>query len=30
MNYAFKFIINNWGIDPEEDYPYNGVDGICV
>ncbi|CAF1820397.1 unnamed protein product [Brassica napus] len=29
MDYAFKFIINNGGVDTEEDYPYKGVDGRC-
>ncbi|WVZ03925.1 hypothetical protein V8G54_024731 [Vigna mungo] len=24
-----QFIINNGGIDSEEDYPYRGVDGTC-
>ncbi|KAI7742800.1 hypothetical protein M8C21_028425 [Ambrosia artemisiifolia] len=29
MDYAFEFIINNSGIDTEEDYPYTGKDGKC-
>ncbi|KAK9026594.1 hypothetical protein V6N11_039429 [Hibiscus sabdariffa] len=29
MDYAFEFIINNGGIDTEEDYPYTGSDGKC-
>lgn len=29
MDYAFEFIINNGGIDTEEDYPYKGTDGRC-
>lgn len=29
MDYAFEFIINNGGIDTEEDYLYAGRDGRC-
>uniref|UniRef100_A0A0D9WAD6 Oryzain alpha chain n=1 Tax=Leersia perrieri TaxID=77586 RepID=A0A0D9WAD6_9ORYZ len=29
MDYAFDFIINNGGIDTEDDYPYKGSDGRC-
>lgn len=29
MDYAFQFIINNGGIDTEEDYPYKGYGGKC-
>ncbi|KAH6781071.1 Granulin repeat cysteine protease family protein [Perilla frutescens var. hirtella] len=29
MDYAFQFIINNGGIDTEEDYPYKGKDAKC-
>ncbi|GAB2269614.1 hypothetical protein Dimus_004539 [Dionaea muscipula] len=29
MDYAFEFIINNGGIDTEDDYPYKGYDARC-
>ncbi|KAG6710598.1 hypothetical protein I3842_05G009400 [Carya illinoinensis] len=29
MDYAFQFIINNGGIDTEEDYQYRARDGAC-
>ncbi|GLU04224.1 hypothetical protein SLE2022_213830 [Rubroshorea leprosula] len=29
MDYGFEFIINNGGIDTEEDYPYVAADGRC-
>ncbi|XVF17629.1 hypothetical protein REPUB_Repub10bG0139700 [Reevesia pubescens] len=29
MDYAFQFIMDNGGIDTEEDYPYLGIDNQC-
>ncbi|KAL3621136.1 putative cysteine protease rd21b [Castilleja foliolosa] len=29
MDYGFRFIINNGGLDTESDYPYNAHDGTC-
>lgn len=29
MDYAFQFIINNGGIDSEDNYPYTGRNGQC-
>lgn len=29
MDYAFDFVVNNGGIDTEEDYPYTAQDGQC-
>lgn len=29
MDYAYKFVISNHGIDTEDDYPYRGRSGSC-
>ncbi|KAK6924019.1 Peptidase C1A, papain C-terminal [Dillenia turbinata] len=29
MDYAFQFILENGGLDTEEDYPYQAVSGTC-
>lgn len=29
MDYAFQFIIQNGGMDTEQDYPYLGHDSAC-
>lgn len=29
MDDAFEFVIENNGVDTEEDYPYKGSDGSC-
>ena len=29
MDYAFAYIIQNQGLDTEENYPYLNMDGIC-
>jgi KDEL-tailed cysteine endopeptidase len=29
MDFAFQFIIDNGGIDEEQDYPYRAEDGVC-
>ncbi|KAL6610463.1 hypothetical protein ACP70R_040432 [Stipagrostis hirtigluma subsp. patula] len=29
MDYAYKFVIKNGGIDTEDDYPYRQADGTC-
>ena len=30
MDFAYDFIIENGGIDTEEDYPYLAADGVCA
>ena len=29
MDYAYQFVIDNHGIDTEDDYPYQGRDRSC-
>merc|ERR550532_930167 len=29
MDYGFKYIMDNQGIDTEEDYPYEARNGVC-
>uniref|UniRef100_A0A0D9WIE7 Granulins domain-containing protein n=1 Tax=Leersia perrieri TaxID=77586 RepID=A0A0D9WIE7_9ORYZ len=29
MDYAYKFVVKNGGIDTEQDYPYRETDGTC-
>ena len=29
MDYAFEFIVENGGIDTEQDYPYKGFESRC-
>lgn len=29
MDYAYQFVIDNHGIDTEEDYPFKGQEGSC-
>jgi len=29
MDYAYKFVVKNGGLDTEDDYPYRQVDGTC-
>lgn len=30
MDYAFKWVVKNKGIDSEDDYPYKAADGNCL
>lgn len=30
MDYAFQFVINNGGLDTEEDYAYTATEGSCI
>jgi hypothetical protein len=30
MDFAYQWIIDNGGIDTEDDYPYTAQDGTCV
>lgn len=30
MDYAFKWVIENHGIDSEDDYPYQGAEKTCL
>lgn len=29
MDYAYQWVIQNGGIDTEDDWPYQGTEGIC-
>ena len=29
MDYAYKFVVKNGGIDTEDDYPFRQADGTC-
>lgn len=30
MDYAYKWVIQNHGIDSEDDYPFKSKDGTCI
>jgi len=30
MDYAYKWVIKNHGIDSEDDYPYKAVESTCI